>query len=177
MSLTDACPVIETARLKLRPPESGDAGWIAQFCGDLGVARMTTRMPHPYSLSDAEGFLARSQKFDPAREQVFAIYGQDGQGVGLLGFHPGEDRHPEIGYWLGRPYWGKGLATEAVKAALDWARRHWGKRLISAGHFEDNEASGAVLCKAGFLYTGVVESRLSIARAANTPTRMMVWLA
>jgi RimJ/RimL family protein N-acetyltransferase len=177
MSLIDAAPVIATARLKLRPPERRDAGWIATYCGDLDVARMTTRMPHPYSLADAETFLARMGTYDPAHEQVFAITGADGKGIGMLGFHPGEDRQPEIGYWLGRPHWGKGYATEAVHAALEWAYRDWGKRLVKAGHFADNQASGAVLVKADFLYTGVVETRLSIARAAEAPTRMMVWLA
>ena len=83
----------------------------------------------------------------------------------------------ELGYWLGRPYWGKGLATEAVRGAMTWAQGDWGRRLILAGHFADNEASGRVLSKCGFLYTGEVQRRFSRARSADAATRMMVWIA
>jgi len=60
---------------------------------------------------------------------------------------------------------------------LDWARRDWRRKLVVAGHFADNPASGAVLCKAGFLYTGDVEHPWSQARQGPVRTRMMVWLA
>jgi RimJ/RimL family protein N-acetyltransferase len=83
----------------------------------------------------------------------------------------------EIGYWLGRPFWGRGYMTEAVDAALLWAGDGWGRRYLLAGHFADNPASGQVLVKAGFLYTGDVVPRFSMARGEEAPTRMMVWLA
>jgi RimJ/RimL family protein N-acetyltransferase len=83
----------------------------------------------------------------------------------------------EIGYWLGRPFWGRGLMTDAVVAALAWVGGAWGRRFVMAGHFADNPASGQVLIKTGFLYTGEVLSRFSIARGEESPTRMMVWLA
>ena len=83
----------------------------------------------------------------------------------------------EIGYWLGRAYWGCGFATEATKAALAWASREWRRRHIMARHFSDNPASGEVLCKAGFLYTGEVRLSRSQARGEAVPSRMMVWLA
>ncbi|HEX7887447.1 MAG TPA: GNAT family N-acetyltransferase, partial [Phenylobacterium sp.] len=80
--------------------------------------------------------------------------------------------------WFGRPFWGRGYATEAVTGALRWAGSDWRKNVVWAGHFADNPASGQVLCKAGFLYTGDVEPRPSVARGgAAVPTRMMVWLA
>ena len=82
-----------------------------------------------------------------------------------------------MGYWLGRPYWGQGLATEAASAALVWAGEGWRRRYLMAGHFADNPASGQVLCKTGFLYTGEVVPRHSLARGEAAPTRMMVWLA
>jgi RimJ/RimL family protein N-acetyltransferase len=64
-----------------------------------------------------------------------------------------------------------------VRGALSWVKRDWRKRLVVAGHFADNAASGQVLCKAGFLYTGDVELKASRARGREVPTRMMVWLA
>ena len=83
----------------------------------------------------------------------------------------------EIGYWLGRPHWGQGYMTEAVDAGLVWAGQGWGRRYLLAGHFADNPASGQVLVKTGFLYTGEVVPRFSLARGEEAPTRMMVWLA
>ena len=173
----DGSPVIATPRLRLRAPRAADAPKIAALANDPDVARMTTRMPHPYSLADAETFLEACASQDPTQETVFAIE-HDGEGlVGMLGFHPDEDGRTELGYWLGRPHWGQGLATEAAAAALVWAGQDWKRRYLLAGHFADNPASGQVLCKTGFLYTGDVVLRHSLARGAPAPTRMMVWLA
>jgi RimJ/RimL family protein N-acetyltransferase len=142
---------------------------------------MTTSIPHPLTLADAEAFLARMEDRDPEREALFAIEASDSPEprglVGLLGFHPGEAGAPEMGYWLGRPFWGRGLMTEAVRAALVWASEAWGRRFVPAGHFTDNLASGAVLIKAGFLYTGEIRVRFSMARGEPAATRMMIWLA
>ena len=138
---------------------------------------MTTRMPHPYGLSDAEDFLGRCGRKDAARERVFALE-REGEGlIGMLGFHPDAAGRTEMGYWLGRPYWGQGLATEAADAALVWASEGWRRRYVMAGHFVDNPAAGNVLCKTGCLYTGDVVPRHSLARGEPAPTRMMVWLA
>jgi RimJ/RimL family protein N-acetyltransferase len=67
--------------------------------------------------------------------------------------------------------------SEAVAAVLAWAAPGWGRRLLTSGHFADNPASGRVLVKAGFLYTGEVGDRYSIARGETAATRMMIWLA
>lgn len=180
-------PRIETRRLVLRAPQAEDADRITQFAGDLDVARMTTSMPHPFHRQHAESFLARARALDPAREIVFAIELEDEGLVGVLGFHPakalgpgaGGSSHvaPEIGYWLGRPYWGRGLASEAAAGALAWVKSAWRRRLVVSGHFADNPASGRVLEKAGFLYTGEIQPRHCNARGQTTDTRMMVWLA
>ena len=138
---------------------------------------MTTAVPHPYGLSDAEAFLAGMERLDRAREAVFVIEHRHDGAIGVLGFQPSRGLGPEIGYWIGKPYWGQGLASEATAAALTWAGRDWGKRVVVSGHFADNPASGRVLEKAGFLYTGEIEPRHSKARGALAPTRMMVWLA
>lgn len=60
---------------------------------------------------------------------------------------------------------------------MGWVRADWRKRMVISGHFADNTASGQVLINAGFLYTGEVIGRFSVARAQEAPTRMMVWLA
>ena len=177
-------PRIETRRLVLRAPRASDAERIAGLAADFDVARMTTSMPHPFHRHHADAFLARAQALDAAREVVFAVELEEEGLIGVLGFHPSrlpgpepQRSAPEIGYWLGRPYWGRGLATEAALGALAWAKRAWRRRLVVSGHFADNPASGRVLEKAGFLYTGEIQPRHCNARGHAADTRMMVWLA
>ena len=177
MSVIERTPKIETRRLALRAPAFSDAPRLAILANDLGVARMTTRLPHPYTRGDAEGFLARMAAIDYRREAVFAVEHEDEGVIGLIGMHPTGQFGPEIGYWLGRPYWGRGLATEAANGLLGWIKTERRAKAVISGHFADNPASGQVLCKAGFLYTGDVELRWSQAREGPVRTRMMVWLA
>lgn len=169
---------LSTGRLILRSPVREDATRIAVLANDRDVARMTTRMPHPYTLKDAHDFVARVQSRHDADAATFLIEVAGSGPAGLIGFFLDDGaRWPEIGYWLGRPFWGQGYATEAAGAAVDWAHGAWGKAVVVSGHFHDNAASGGVLCKAGFLYTGVVERRFSRARNAHVDTRMLVRLA
>jgi len=167
---------LKTGRLTLRAPRADDAPRMAVLANDFDVARMTTNIPHPFALADAEAFLAHIERTDPAREAVFAVE-VDGEGfAGVLGFHTRCGLGPEIGYWLGRPFWGRGYASEAAGAAAAWAAEDWGKRALVSGHFADNPASGQVLVKTGFIYTGEVQHRMSKARGETAATRMMVWL-
>ena len=175
--MTEQDSRIGAHRLALRAPDRADAVRLAGLANDYAVCSMTTRMPYPYGLPDAHAFIDLAEGQDPARERTFVIDHADEGVVGAVGFHTGEDRALELGYWVGRPYWGRGLATEAALAALDWARTGWRRRMAVAGHFEDNLASARVLDKAGFLYTGVVQQRHSRARTHYARTRMMIWLA
>ena len=177
MCVIEITPTIETRRLVLRAPEDRDAARIAELADDFDIARMTTRMPHPYRRGDADSFVAHAAAQDPERARAFVVEHPDIGPVGVVGLFHDADPYPEMGYWIGKPYWGRGFATEAVEGALGWARGRWKKRAVGAGHFPDNPASGQVLAKAGFLYTGEVRSRRSVARKAETPIRRMVWLA
>ncbi|WP_374573541.1 GNAT family N-acetyltransferase [Phenylobacterium sp.] len=172
----DVSPIVETERLALRAPTPRDADRLAALAGDLEIARMTSSIPHPYTIEDAREFLDRAVELDATTRASFAI-DHDGQLIGMLGFHPMEDGRTELGYWIGAPHRGRGFATEAVLGALTWASRDWSRRYVMARHFSDNPASGEVLCKAGFLYTGEVVLGRSRARAEPAPARTMVWLA
>lgn len=172
----DVSPIIETERLRLRSPRKADAARLAVLANDVDIARMLATMPHPYTLTDAEAFLARVGEGDRAHHAEFAVEAA-GELAGMLGFHPAADGRCALGYWIGRSFRGRGFATEAVRAALDWAVRDWGRRFVMARHFSDNPASGEVLCKAGFLYTGEVVLGRSQARRNPAPLRTMVWLA
>ena len=175
MCAIEVTPVVSTERLILRGPVRNDAAALAHLLGDLNVAGMTSMIPHPYGLADAEAWIDSAMTCDWRNEANFVIEHHNFGVVGGLGFKPGD--RPELGYWIGRPYWNRGYATEAARGAMKWVKREWRKPVIVSGHFADNPASGQVLCKAGFLYTGEVETRRSKARGADVPTRMMVWLA
>ncbi len=177
MCIIESSPVIETRRLSLRAPGAQDTSRIAAMANDPGIARMTQRMPHPFTLHDAEAFVLQVASQDPRRASTFVIEHEDHGPVGVIGMFEDEDRVPETGYWIGRDYWGRGYATEALEGALAWASRHWKRRAMVAGHFADNPASGRVLEKAGFLYTGETRRTFSRARGGLTETRRMVWLA
>jgi RimJ/RimL family protein N-acetyltransferase len=183
MCALEMTPAIGTERLILRKPRRTDAAQMAKLADDIGVARALSSMPHPYGQADAEAFLVRAADIDWNADARFAIEHRTEGFIGMLGFdrtknHAATDPlGPELGYWLGRPYWGRGYATEAARGALQWASTDWRRRVVVAGHFADNPASGEVLVKAGFLYTGEVQPRVSKARGEPVPTRMMVWLA
>ena len=170
-------PALRTARLDLRPPELADARRLAALANDFDVVRMTGSMPFPYALSDAEAFVRHAQAADPSEEALFVI-DLPGEGpIGTIGLDPDGVMTVEAGYWLGRPYWGRGYATEALASVLAWARDSWGRRCVTARHFADNPASGAVLIKAGFLYTGRVGAWPCRSRGEDVATRWMVWIA
>ena len=177
MCVIERSPVIETRRLTLRAPARRDAAAMAKLANDFDVVRMTARMPWPYTARDAEDFIGRCEQRDWEHDATFAIELEDEGFAGVIGFFGNADGETEVGYWLGRPYWGRGIATEALKGALGWAGRAWRKRCVVAGHFDDNPASGIVLTKADFLYTGVVREMSSVARGGTARSRMMVWLA
>lgn len=168
---------IRTPRLTLRRPTDGDVGALTRLAADYGIASMTTRMPYPYAETDARQFVELVGRQDRSQERTFVIDHADDGLIGAIGFHRPAGAPLEMGYWIGRLHWGRGLATEAACAAMQWAGADWGRRMVVAGHFIDNPASARVLIKAGFLYTGQVQRRHSRARGAIALTRMMVWLA
>ena len=177
MCIIETSPAIETRRLLLRAPGYQDVSRLTALANDPDIARMTLRMPHPYSDQDAESFVLQVASEDPAKATTFLIEHEDHGPVGVIGLFEDQDPAPEVGYWIGRPFWGRGYATEALDAALVWASRKWKRRALAAGHFTDNAASGRVLEKAGFLYTGEVRRGVSRARGTMVDTRRMVWLA
>jgi RimJ/RimL family protein N-acetyltransferase len=168
---------LQTERLNLRPLAPADAPRLAELANDFDVVKTTGGMPFPYTLANAEGFIRRATEADPDREVHFAVDLADEGPVGCVGFYAHETPGPELGYWLGRPFWGRGIATEMLAAVMPWARDDWRKRCVIACHQRDNSASGAALIRAGFLYTGRVEALPCKARGEAMAVRWMVWLA
>ena len=106
--------VLESERLILRPPRPSDVAAMTVWLGDYDVARMLSRVPYPYSEGDAESFvaLALPHRFVVQRKQ-------DGLFMGMIGLHTEDDF--EFGYWLGKPFWGRGYATEAARRLVNFA--------------------------------------------------------
>jgi RimJ/RimL family protein N-acetyltransferase len=156
-------PVLETERLNLRAPRLEDAKTVTLLANDKRIAENTARIPHPYTLSDAENFIARSNV--TGGEAVFLITLRDKSVIGACGITTLEDQ-PEIGYWLAAPYWGKGYATEALHAAVDYAFVDLDHQALTAGARVTNPASRRVLEKCGFQWTGVGLYRISAIKSS-----------
>ncbi|MEX6508812.1 GNAT family N-acetyltransferase [Jiella sp. M17.18] len=151
--LTDrllTCALV-TPRLRLRPVQAGDAGAIATLINDRDLARMLARVPWPYRFEDAEAFIA-----DHGEEIVFAIcLKASGDLTGICSLKPTTDRRrAEIGYWVGRPFWGNGYATEAAQAVIDYGFTALDLQAIDASCRVINEASRKVIWKCGFRFCG-----------------------
>jgi len=147
---------IRTARLVLRPPRPEDLGTCAELLGDYEVATMLSRVPYPYDLEAGRTFLERAAKSwkapDTANELPFHI-DHSGQMIGGLSFRTLQET-PRIGYWLGRPYWGHGFMSEAVRAALEWLFHTTGHTRLVSEAMKTNAASLAIMMKMGFRQVG-----------------------
>jgi RimJ/RimL family protein N-acetyltransferase len=145
-------PVLETGRLVLRAPRLGDAKAVAMLANDRRIAENTSRIPHPYRLGDAEDFIAAA---NTGAETVFFIALRNGTIVGACSLVEIEREPAEIGYWLGVKHWGKGYATEAVRALIDHAFGELEHTALQSAARVTNPASRRVLEKCGFQWTGV----------------------
>ncbi len=152
---------LKTARLSLRAPSHSDVAAMVALAGDRRVAENTARIPHPYTAADAVGLLDSINQ--TGGETIFAI-ALDGALIGMCGLDPRQDGG-ELGYWLGVPFWGRGLATEAARAVIDYAFAELGHEVLSSGARVSNPASRRVLEKCGFQWTGVQLCRI---RAINS---------
>jgi RimJ/RimL family protein N-acetyltransferase len=150
--------VLETKRLTLRAPRLEDAKTVAMLANDRRIAENTARIPHPYKMSDAEGFVAGANK--AGGEAVFLITLRDETVIGACGVVLQEET-PELGYWLGLEFWGQGYATEALHAVIDYAFADLAHEALQAGARVTNPASRRVLEKCGFQWTGVGLYRIS----------------
>lgn len=161
-----------TPRLLLRPGFPEDAQALAAAIADHGILRNLASAPSPYMLRDAEAFLAQPR--DPVLPS-FVITERTAAAPRLVGAC-GLGRRPsgavELGYWIARSHWGRGIATEACAALIDIA---CALRLpaLEGSYFIDNPASGRVLEKLGFEPTGIVAPRFSCAREEEAAARML----
>ena len=163
---------LKGSRLTLRRPRLADAVEIHDGIGHYDVVNNLSRAPWPYEFMHAVEWLTKLENADePLKDFPFAIV-RDGHVIGVVGVHLNPEG-PELGYWLRQSAWGQGYATEAARLALAFAFADLDLSEVEAGHFADNPASGRVLQKLGFAYTGD-QPRYSLARGSDVVCRMMI---
>jgi len=141
-------PILETERLTLRPLRRSDAAEFTRLAGDWAVASMTSDIPYPFAETQAKGWLT------PIRGEVRFAIEREGQLIGGVGFYRRPAGTAELGFWLGRPWWGRGYATEAAQAVVQHGFKVHRLPALTSAHFVDNPASGRVLAKLGFVPAG-----------------------
>jgi 8-oxo-dGTP diphosphatase len=158
MNPTDFAP-LSTDRLILRPWRAEDAASLHRLINDWEVVRSLAEVPYPYSRELAEEWVALSQaRIAEGSAYNLAITGTDDGteilvgGIGLRLDRPA--RAADLGYWVGRGYWGHGVASEAATRLVRWALAHLDIDRVTAGALTDNGGSIAVLRKAGLRHVG-----------------------
>ena len=171
MPITD--PELTTDRLRLRRLQASDAALIAPLVNDWQVARWTSHIPHPYTEEMAVEFIAAQAEAPDNGSRVFAILTKDDDTlIGCVGLHRDSgSHHGELGYWVGRKFWGNGYASEAVRAVVDYAFNELNLAELEAGAVPVNKASHRVLAKAGFIACDVREED---APARGHPLQLIV---
>jgi 8-oxo-dGTP diphosphatase len=155
----DARTRIETARLVLRAPVDSDVEAIVAQLSDPAVTETTARIPHPYGPDDAMGWIADCRlKRDAGSGLGLAIERRaDRAFIGTAGIHEIGSGAPAIlGYWIGRPYWRQGYATEAARGLLGYVFAVLAVERVHASVYPGNPASLRVLAKLGFRVVGPI---------------------
>ncbi len=160
--------MLTTNRLVLRAFSAADTSRFWELASDWQVARMTSDIPHPLSNEQALAWLR------PAEGEARFAIDRDGELIGGIGYFRRTSGAAELGFWLGREYWGQGYATEAGIAVVRHGFIVGRHDAFTSSHFHDNPASGRVLIKLGFEPAGDGEI-WSTARGQNVPAQFF-WL-
>ena len=163
---------IPLSRSTLRAWRRGDEPSLLRYADNRNVSRnLLDRFPYPYTAADADAWIGMASVESPPTNFAIVVGGEAVGGIGLtLGtdvFH----RSAEIGYWLGEPFWGHGIATEALHAVTEYAFGYFDICRLEAGVFEWNPASMRVLEKVGYVREG--RARLGVTKDGRTGDRLL----
>ena len=156
-------PTLATPRLVLRAFALEDAPAVTAHLGTPEIAANTARIPFPYEQHMAETWIAsHGRDWDEQREVTFAVtLAGTGTLIGAVGLVLDlANRQAELGYWLGKPYWGRGYASEAARRIVGWGFDELDLNRIHAGYLTHNPASGQVLTKLGMQHEGLRREHL-----------------
>lgn len=142
--------VLRTRQLTLRPVAAADAQRIADLTSDYDVSKMLAVVPYPNPPANVLAWIATHG--GPDGEVAF-VARADGELAAVCGYKPKPDGSVgHFGYWVGKPYWGRGYATEMTRALIKHAFVNTGTDGIPIDHFADNPQSARVIAKCGFRY-------------------------
>jgi RimJ/RimL family protein N-acetyltransferase len=135
----------------LRPFALADAARVQLLAGDRRVSETTALIPHPYEDGMAQAWIAsQANQVGRGREYTYAITrAADALLVGAISMRPAAGEQENLGYWIGRDYWGQGYATAAARAIIAVTFRCLDCNQLTASHLVRNAASGRVLEKCG----------------------------
>jgi 8-oxo-dGTP diphosphatase len=167
---------LRTERLSLRPLRAEDAEVLHQLVNDWEVVRMLSRFPFPYPRVLTDEWIASTAKqMIEGTAYHLAITGDEGGQemlIGCVGLRLDEEpRVADLGYWVGRRFWGHGVATEATSRAASWALANLPIDRLRAKVSVDNAASAAVLRRIGFRETGTGSEEF-LARGSAHPVQI-----
>ncbi len=152
-------PTFHTVRLTIRPFALADGPRVKELAGDRAIADTTGSIAHPYEDGMAERWIAgHGPAFEAGESSHLALtLRENGELLGAVGLTVSVAHHrAELGYWIGKPYWGRGYATEAGRAMLRHGFADLGLARVVAHHISRNPASGGVLRKLGMRQEGVL---------------------
>jgi [ribosomal protein S5]-alanine N-acetyltransferase len=152
-------PTLRTARLLLRPFHADDASAVQRHLSEWEVAQSTAAVPYPYPPGAAAEWIAGLAPRHQAGEALAVAVTRRDDGVlaGAMELRTARGGHrADLGYWIGRPFWGRGYATEAAGALVRWAFDALGLHRVHASAFARNPASAAVLRRIGMRHEGTL---------------------
>ncbi len=150
-------PTLTSDLVCLTPFAMSDALLVQRYAGDAAVARTTQNVPHPYPEGVAEKWIASHlTQFLQRTNVVFAIRSLDGEFHGAINLQWNERDHMgELGYWIGVPFWNKGICTAAARLIIAYAFDELGLNKVYARHLGGNVGSGRVMEKIGMKQEGI----------------------
>ncbi len=168
MEPTSADQRLATERLVLRRLRASDAAPIARLMNNWNVVRTLAGPPYPYSLENAESYLSQdaARGNDPTQFNWAVTAGDEL--IGNIGYTRDEDGKASVGYWLGEPYWGRGLMSEAAQMVVCHFFSSQRDNVLFSGIFAGNSASLKVQEKLGFEVIGHGE-KFAVAHGSNMP--------
>lgn len=165
-------PTLQVDAYTLRPLHPDDAPAVHRLVNDWSVVRMLSQLPFPYPRELAESWIAGTCRQSRADEAWHFAIVEDDALAGCVGVVLDRvRRQARIGYWVGRPFWGKGMASTCVRRIAAWALATLPVDRIVADVAEDNVASIAVLRRTGFVETGVSQKAF-VSRGGEHPVRL-----
>lgn len=145
----------------LRPWTADDLESLVKYANNFRIAKnMTDQFPHPYTLEKGKAFIGFASSETPPNILAIEVGGEAAGGIGI---HPQHDiycKNAELGYWLGEPFWGRGIISRAIVQMTEYGFRNWDIDRIFARPFGTNFGSQKALEKAGYTLEGRFEKTL-----------------